>query len=537
MDLINNNVNNIIFFKIRDKYKAELEDNEELYLNVQPLSYKKNDLSFLEGDNINNDPVKFYEDLGDFAYNANSLLFDEERKIWDDSISQPEQEILFNKLENIIDKKMRLPSQLDDIDNDFFLSDYFENLIKVGHEEYYSNWKALKEVKEKYGESSLVYNSFLEQWNNDKNKANVENNIIEVVKRKIKNVWNEKTEIKTKLDKNRKTIISKGFQYDIVGTTFNPKNFHVSDSEWTHFKISKKEINDLINANADEFKIQKEFNNNIESIEFDFCFLNIFRDWLHQSFLESRLWRSEDIIKTYPKKLMFIRNIKYTQQKTKNVEASNNNFLMNYFFSPVLLNTAIVKSTAHKAYLKRNASKKTNVQIVKKLTQNISNTAYLSKLNLGAYNLLTKPARVGRNPMTGKAINIKASRLNKQKTYRIYVYSSLKKSITNATIKVFFNGKETRVNIKRKSNIIAFTLKNKKGYSIEVSHNDFMTKTFEVVDSEFQKTPNAHKKVIHLEPKKTTETFALESDTFMLIGCIGRPIAKDNKPIKGIKYY
>lgn len=77
---INQNVNNIIFFKVREVSKTNIEANEELYLNVQPLSYNKNDLSFLEDDTINDDANKFYEDLGDFAVNANSLLLMKKRK-------------------------------------------------------------------------------------------------------------------------------------------------------------------------------------------------------------------------------------------------------------------------------------------------------------------------------------------------------------------------------------------------------------------------------------------------------------------------
>lgn len=189
---INQNVNNIIFFKVREVSKTNIEANEELYLNVQPLSYNKNDLSFLEDDTINDDANKFYEDLGDFAVNANSLLFDEEKKIWDDSISEPDKDILFNKLENIIDRKMKLPSQDDEVKPEFFESDYFEDIIKDGYKDYYSNWNALKEVKEKYGDTSLVYNSFLEQWNKDKNKESVERDATDLVKKEFKKFGKKK---------------------------------------------------------------------------------------------------------------------------------------------------------------------------------------------------------------------------------------------------------------------------------------------------------------------------------------------------------
>ncbi|WP_299125231.1 HU family DNA-binding protein [uncultured Winogradskyella sp.] len=542
MGIINQNVNNIIFFKLREVSKSDLGITEDIYFDMIPASYSKNDLTFLEEDIINSDPHKFYKDLGDFAMSANSLEFDKERKLWNTSAGESDK-ILYNKLGNLIERKMKLPDQDDEISSDFFQSDYFEQIIKESYSEYYKNWIALKEIKEKYGDDSLVYKAASETWKKDEKKLNVETKIKELLKKRIQDLWDEKEEIKNKIDINTTTIITKP-TYDIVATAFNPKNFYSSNSEWTHYKISKDEIKNLIDSNTDEFKIPKNFDNDIISIEFECCFLNVFRDWLHHSFLESPLWISEGAIETYPKKLMFIRNVKYTQKQHQDIRPINTNFMLSTFLSPMFLSPINFKTAgkndAHKAYLSRNADKKAKTSILKKVTPNSLKLNLQPNLNLEHYELKTRRARVGRNPVTGKIINIKAKhvlRLKKQNNYKISVFSNTRSPLSDITIKLTRNGKEIKEKIKKSNHIIEFKTSQQKGYFIEILHPKFESLKIELKETNFQKKSNVYTKTIYLNPKNILETYALEEDTFLLLGCIGKTVKKDNNPIEGINYY
>lgn len=542
MGLINQNVNNIIFLKIKDTSKDNLDVNESLYYNIQPLPCKKDDLSFLEEDIYTENSTKFYEDLGDFAFNANSLVFDKENNLWDESMDDPDEEILFNKLETLLDRKIKLPTQDDEIGPEFFQSDYFEKIIKENHKEYYNKWIAIKEVKEKYGDSSFIYQSALETWKKDENKHKVEESAKSLVKNRIQDLWNEKNKIKTKVDRNRKTLIIKGIRSDIIATSFTPKNFYLSDSEWVSHKLSEKEIKHLINANADEYKIPKEFINDIVSVEFECCFINILRDWLHDSFLESRLWIGENIIETYPKKLLFIRNVRYSQKQ--NAKPDNTNFMWTAYLSPILLSPINFKTTgkndAHKAYLSRNADKKAKTSLLKKVTPNSLKLNLQPNLNLEHNELKSRRARIGRNPLTGKIININAKkqlRLEKPNKYSISIFSKTQKPIIDTSVKLYFNNKEIEVHTRRINNILEFSIKNKNGYAMEISHKNFKTKKIDLNVSEFQKKSNIYMKNVYMEPSELVETFTLENDTFLLLGCIGKTVVKDNKPIEGIRYY
>ncbi len=528
MGLDNNNiVNNIIFFKLRKERLDTLKAQEDLYLNSLALSYKNSDFSFLEDDFIKEHAAQFYMDLGDFSFNANSLLFDLNRKTWDESISDNE-DLLFNKLENMIDN-MAIPFFDDVIKPAFFLSDYFGNIIKekAAYKEYYENWKAQKNIKETFGEDSLSYKGLINEWSKDASKTEVEQEVLEFVAKEIKRIGKERVALKNKIVENKKMPVSSGLDYEIVSTTFNPKNFCTSNSEWEKFTIGKAEINALLASNSKEFDLNTDFKNTIETIDFEFCFLRIFRDWFNEDFLESPLWTSKKTISAYPTKLIFIRKVSYKQKTTTTPLSVNHTQLFKGNFNVAAIDK-LKTSGISKAYLNRNAVRKMKLKMLKKSAPTVLNKKVITT---------AKTARFGGTFKAAIFMNkLKIARPAVKFPCRISLFSDTKIPVSNAQMKLFQNGKMLSYKIRIINNTYQFDILNAQPHSVRISHPEFLDKILEIKISRKHLRSKKYSASVHLT-YKMEKVSTLEEEELLLIGCIGKSISKENVPIEGVKYH
>ena len=97
---------------------------------------------------------------------------------------------------------------------------------------------------------------------------------------------------------------------------FIPYDFGVDDSKWTHISLDNKELeiysnkfsveNPLYKTDLEQVEFYDSF---IESIQADFCIVNIKRNWFRNDIIESNFIENNPSVSYYPERLIFIKNV------------------------------------------------------------------------------------------------------------------------------------------------------------------------------------------------------------------------------------
>ena len=533
-----------IYEKIKNQFERFAADGESCFFKNQPLSFESENFLFLNGAHNFKNPQDFYEQQADFSTILNSICFNNELHTWD--LGGDKDDFLYECLIQALDS-MRIIDvdeikSLEMFDRNYLLS-LIENLDDEDAKEYLAYNSCIEEIKKEIEnlrarketgnhimiqvkEQSLL--DIEEKWNTSSNKMSFEIKLIERIKKEVSNFIIETDALKSAMVNDHYRVTPDGLDTTYYNTSCSPDQLSTpSKLLWKSEQIKKSDFIELTKKSK-LIETSDIRNFEIQTIDFEYDWFNVHREWFDESVFKSRFWSCDNkelyAFKYYPTKFFLVRNVKVKKQSNHVTAISN------LKINPQLLKMVGKKSVGKTKFLKQLNKRTSQKQVIFNLSKkSVIPLKTISKSNLNVSlshaNLLKRTANISRNKSIKCIVSIRDA--------------NSRQLIAGCNLKVFRNGKNVRANVSVVKGAYSLNLNGfYKDYTIQVSKD-----TYESVEIPIKLTslPKREIRKTVILIKKNTQSFKEEvyfkGEEMLFIGVVGKEIADFPNPISGVNYY